>query len=105
MSITANTKAPTKTEMIEALATSSGLEKKQVSAVLDSLTDYIYKVVGTAGLFKLPGVVQFKRVRKEALPERQGRNPGTGEMTTFAPRPASTSVKAIALKGIKDAVK
>jgi len=93
-----------KTEMIEALATESGLEKKQVNAVLDALNDLVYKELKADREVTLPGLLKLTTVRKPAVPEREGINPFTKEPTTFKARPARTVVKPRPLKALKDAV-
>ena len=54
------------------------------------------------GEFALPGLLKIKTVKKPARKARKGINPFTGEETTFAARPASTAVKVLALKKLKD---
>ena len=41
---------------------------------------------------------------KEALPKRQVRNPGTGEMVWAKPKPAHDQIKVRPLKALKDMV-
>ena len=93
-----------KTEMIEALASESGLEKKQVNAVLEALSSLVYKELKADREVTIPGLLKITTVRKEAVPEREGINPFTKEKTTFKARPARTVVKPRPLKALKDAV-
>jgi nucleoid DNA-binding protein len=93
-----------KTEMIEALATESGLEKKQVSAVLDALSNLVYKELKADREVTIPGLLKLTTVRKEAVPEREGINPFTKEKTMFKAKPARTIVKPRPVKALKDAV-
>ena len=93
-----------KTEMVEALASESGLEKKQVNAVLDALTNLAYRELKADREVTIPGLVKLTTVRKDAVPEREGINPFTKEKTTFKAKPARTVVKPRPLKGLKDAV-
>ena len=100
-------KAATKTEVYTALADSTGLTKKQIGTVLDSLTAYINSQIGKKGpgLFQLPGLLKIKRHMKPKQAERQGRNPKTGEPMTIKAKPARTVVKVLALKNLKEMVK
>ena len=100
-------KAATKTEVYTALATSSGLTKKQIGTVLDGLTAYIQSQIGKKGpgLFQLPGLLKIKRHMKPAQAERMGRNPKTGEEMVIKAKPARTVVKVLALKNLKEMVK
>lgn len=99
-------KPMTKTEVINALADSTGLTKQQVNEFIDQLTALIATNLkeGGPGIFNLPGILKFKAVRKEAKPEREGPDPFTGEMRTFKAQPAKNVVKVTALKKLKDAV-
>ncbi len=100
-------KAATKTEVFGALAGETGLTKKQIAEVMDALTAYIASQMGKKGpgLFQLPGLLKIKRHKKPPVPERQGRNPRTGEPMTFKAKPARTVVKVLALKHLKEMVK
>src|SRR4051794_25173493 len=100
-------KAATKTEVYTALADSTGLTKKQIGTVLDSLSAYIQTQIGKKGpgLFQLPGLLKIKRHIKPKQGERQGRNPKTGEPMTIKAKPARTVVKVLALKNLKEMVK
>jgi nucleoid DNA-binding protein len=80
-----------KTEMIEALASDSGLEKKQVNAVLDALSNLVYRELKADHEVTIPGLMKITTVRKEAVPEREGINPFTKENGSTPPRAASSS--------------
>ena len=100
-------KPPTKSEIMNNLAEETGLTKKEVAAVLEALTGEIEKNIakrGSAGMFTIPGLCKIVVKDKPALPKRQVRNPGTGEMVWAKPRPASKEVKIRPLKGLKDMV-
>lgn len=93
-----------KTEFVEAIAEQSGVEKKQVTAVLDSLNDVIYKELKAENEVVIPGLLKLTAVTKPAVPEREGINPFTKEKTTFKARPARKVIKPRPLKALKDAV-
>ena len=100
-------KPPTKSEIMNNLAEATGLTKKEVAAVLEALTQEIENNIakkGSAGMFTIPGLCKIVVRNKPALPKRQVRNPGTGEMVWAKPRPASKQVKIRPLKGLKDMV-
>ena len=98
------TKRMSKTELIEAVANESGLDKKQVNAVLDGLTGVIYKELKNENEVVIPGLVKLTTVRKPATPEREGINPFTKEKTVFKAKPARTVIKPRPLKALKDAI-
>ena len=83
------------------------MTKKEVAGVLEALTQEIENNIakkGSAGMFTIPGLCKIVVRNKPALPKRQVRNPGTGEMVWAKPRPASKQVKIRPLKGLKDMV-
>lgn len=98
------TKRMSKTELIEEIAGASGLEKKQVNAVLDALNTVVYRELKADHEVMIPGLLKLTSVRKPAVPEREGINPFTKEKTTFKAKPARTVIKPRPLKALKDAV-
>ncbi|HUD96251.1 MAG TPA: HU family DNA-binding protein [Woeseiaceae bacterium] len=101
-----NSKAPTKSEIYAQIASDTGLTKKDVAAMFDSLSAQIKKSLGGRGpgLFTLPGLLKMRVVKKPATKARKGVNPFTGEEMMFKAKPASKTVKVAALKGLKDMV-
>lgn len=95
-----------KTQILEHIAASTDLSKKQVSAVLDSLSEVIQLHVNkkAVGEFVLPGILKINTVKKPAVKARKGINPFTKEEVTFKARPASTAVKVRPLKKLKEMV-
>jgi nucleoid DNA-binding protein len=95
-----------KTQILDQVAQSTGLSRKQVAGVLDSLTDVIEAHIrkNAVGEFVLPGLLKISTVRKPAVKARKGINPFTKEEVMFKARPASTVVKVRALKKLKDMV-
>ena len=94
----------TKTQILDAVAEETELTRKQVSAVLDSLTGVIELHIKkrSVGEFVLPGLLKITTEKKPATKERKGINPFTKEETTFKAKPASIAVKARPLKRLKD---
>jgi len=99
-------KAPTKTEAFNGIAEATGLTKKDVAGVFESLGDQIRKSVGSRGpgLFTIPGLCKIVVQRKPATKEREGTNPFTGEPTIFKAKPARNVIKVRPLKNLKDMV-
>ena len=93
-----------KTEFVEAVANQSGLEKKQVNAVLDALTDVVYKELKEQHEVVVPGLLKLSTITKPAVPEREGINPFTKEKTMFKAKPERKVIKARPVKALKDAV-
>jgi nucleoid DNA-binding protein len=92
--------------LIKAVAEANpDLSHKQVKEVLDSLSDVAYAELNRSGVFTMPGLAKFKVVKKPATKARQGINPFTKELVTFAAKPASKAVRARPIKAVKDAVR
>lgn len=93
-----------KTQILDQIAETTSLTRKQVSAVLDSLTEVIdsHLKKNSVGEFVLPGLLKISTVRKPAVKARKGINPFTKEEVTFKAKPASTAVKVRPLKKLKD---
>ncbi len=102
----ANNKPPTKSEILNHIASETGLARKEVASVFDALGGMISKSLSSRGpgLFNVVGLMKIKVVKKAATKERQGINPFTGEETIFKAKPARKVVKVQPLKGLKDMV-
>jgi nucleoid DNA-binding protein len=101
-------KAPSKTEVLNNIAESTGLSKKDINSVFEALATEIEKSIakkGSVGLFAIPGLCKIVVKNKPALPRRQVRKPGTNEMVWADPKPASRTVRVRPLKALKDMVK
>ncbi len=88
----------TKSQLLEALASKSGLSKKDVKNFLDVMVEVAYKEVKTSGEFTVPGVGKLVKKHRAA---RMGRNPSTGATIQI---PAKTVVKFRVAKAAKDAI-
>lgn len=102
-------KAPTKSEIFAKIADDTGLTKKDVAAVFDSLNGQIKKNLGGRGgpgMFTVPGLLKLVVVKKPARKAQKGvPNPfRPGELMDVAAKPATKVVKARVLKGLKDMV-
>jgi nucleoid DNA-binding protein len=94
----------TKSQLVEKVAESSSLSKKEVKTVMESLTTIGYKELKKSGVFVLPGFAKFVVINKPATKARKGTNPFTGEEMTFKAKPARKIVRARPVKAAKDAV-
>jgi nucleoid DNA-binding protein len=93
-----------KTQMLQQIADSTELSRKQVQSVLDELTNIIEGHVKKKGVgeFVFPGLFKITCVKKPATKARKGINPFTGLEVTFKAKPASTTVKVRPLKKLKE---
>lgn len=100
------TKKFTKTEILNELAQNTDLSRKQVAAVLEELGSVIERHIRkrSVGEFTLPGLLKIKSVVRPARPARKGvPNPfKPGELMDVPRKPASTRVKVLPLKKLKE---
>ena len=92
------TKPMTKTQLVAALAEAMGADKKTAAGALDAIAAVVAREVAAGGAVNLPGL---GKVVCRARPERQVRNPATGESVTKA---ADKQVKFAIAKALKDSV-
>lgn len=91
-------KPMTKTQLVAALAEEMGSDKKTASSALDAIASVVTREVASGGAVTLPGI---GKVQCRARPERQVRNPSTGETMTKA---ADKVVKVAIAKALKQSV-
>ena len=111
-SAVANRKIPaiqkkfTKTEILNELAQNTSVSKKEVAAVLEELGVLIERHIKkrAVGEFTLPGLLKIKSVMRPARPARKNvPNPfRPGELMDIPRKPASTRVKVLPLKKLKE---
>jgi nucleoid DNA-binding protein len=98
-------KALTKSELYANIAEQTGLTKKQVGAVFDSLVGEVQKALSKKGpgTFGLPGLAKITLKYSKATPAQKNvPNPfKPGEMMDKAAKPAKYSVKVRPLKALK----
>jgi nucleoid DNA-binding protein len=104
--IKAISSAYTKTQLYAHISEETGLARKDVGKVFDSLGDVIaghIKARG-AGEFKVPGLLKIKVNKKPATKARKNvPNPfRPGEFMDVAAKPARKVVKVLPLKALKD---
>lgn len=88
----------TKSQILEAMAASMNISKKEANNYFVALTDLAYREVKKNGEFVLPGFGKMVKTKRAA---RMGRNPATGATIQI---PAKTVVKFRLAKAAKDAV-
>ncbi|HLD27927.1 MAG TPA: HU family DNA-binding protein [Patescibacteria group bacterium] len=88
----------TKSQLLNALAESTSMSKKDIASFLDAVANLAYKQVKSSGEFTLPG---FGKLVKKHRAARMGRNPATGASIQI---PAKTVVKFRVSKAAKDAI-
>lgn len=93
-----------KTQLLNELSERTELSRKQVTSVLDELSNIMEGHIKKRGCgeFLMPGLFKVVTVKKPAKRARKGINPFTGEPTTFAAKPASIQVKVRPLKKMKE---
>ncbi|HNY97742.1 MAG TPA: HU family DNA-binding protein [Candidatus Pacearchaeota archaeon] len=89
----------TKQELAEKLADKEGMPKTKAEEIINFIIDEITKTLVKGDEVVITGFGKFVVSKK---PQRQGRNPKTGETVTI---PAKTVPKFRAGKALKDAVK
>ena len=100
----------TKTQIVTTVADTTGLSKKEVTAVFESLTELIAKELNKGKKtdpkqLTIPGLC--KNVTKYKPADKGGQkriNPFTGEEMITKPKPASQQIKIRPLKALKDMV-
>ncbi len=85
-------------EVITSMSDKSGLSKTDCEKALDAFAESISDFLADGEKILLKGFMSFE-IKERA--ERKGRNPKTGEVSTF---PAAKTVKCKISKAIKDIV-
>lgn len=101
-----NSKPRTKSEVYTTIADETGLARKQVASVFDSLSGIIRKDLAKGpGVFAVPGLMKITVIKKPAVKAGTRPNPfKPGEMMQVKARPARKVVKVRPLKSLKDMV-
>ena len=96
----------TKTEILNEISKRANVSKKEVVAVLDELDNLIERHIKkrAVGEFTLPGLLKIKCATRPARPARKNvPNPfRPGELMDIPRKPASTRVKVLPLKKLKE---
>ena len=88
----------TKSQLVQKLADSAGVTKKQAAEILDSLVSTTVTLVKKGEPVKIPDLGTFRKVQTKA---RMGRNPQTGAPIKI---PARKKVRFSVAKTFKEAV-
>ena len=92
----------TRAQFRKDVAERAGMSQADIQKVEDAMIALIERAIKAGQAVPLLGLVKLARKDKAARPAREGRNPGTGEKIMIPAKPASVTVKASALKGLKD---
>merc|ERR1712078_298382 len=94
----------TQSQVVASVAETNGLKNKQVKGVIDALFGVAAQEIKKNGNFKLAGMLNLKLKKKPATPAKKGINPFTKEPCVFKAKPASKTVRALAMKKLKEAL-
>merc|ERR1719453_1822870 len=102
VSTAAKGRAMPKGEIFGAIEASSGVKKKEVKAVFESLGTMIPAQLKATGKFTIPGVTMIKLKKKPAT--KATTRLMFGEMKKISAKPAKTLVKCYTVKALKDSL-
>jgi DNA-binding protein HU-beta len=85
-------------DLVQAVATQTGVERREVDTILKGFTDVVTAVVSKGEAVSISGFAKFVKVDR---PARMGRNPQTQQPVRIK---ASKKARITPLKGFKDAV-
>merc|ERR1712093_306936 len=94
-------KAMPKSEIFGAIESSSGVKRKSVKAVFETLGSLIPTQLKSAGKFTIPGITMIKLKKKPAT--KAGKRMAFGKEVFVKAKPAKTVVKCCTVKALKDA--
>ena len=93
----------TQTQVIASVAETDGLKNKQMKGVIDALFGVATSEIKNNGNFKLTGMLNLKLKKKSATPAKKGINPFIKEPCVSKAKPASKTVRELAMKKLKEA--
>merc|ERR1719450_2012476 len=94
----------TASAVYESVADTCGIKRKDVKAAVDAYMDVCASELKKTGAFKIGQTIKLKLKVKPARPARKGVNPFTKEPCVFKAKPASKTVRALALKKLKEMI-
>merc|ERR1711865_600137 len=94
----------TATAVYQSVAETTGLKTKDVKGTVEAIMGVASEELKKTGSFKLAGMLNMKLKKKPARPARKGVNPFTKEPCVFKAKPASKTVKVLAMKKLKEAI-
>ena len=101
------TKKQTKAQILAEISSNTGLAKNEVKNMFAALKNLVERSIRGKGYGEIiiPELaIKVRRIQKKATKARMGRNPFTGEEIQIPAKPARKSVKATALKGLKELI-
>merc|ERR1711991_916870 len=96
--------AMTATGAFSLVAEKTGCKTKDVKAIITNYMELAASEVKKNGAFKVGGCLNLKLKKKPARPARKGVNPFTKEPCVFKAKPASKTVRALAMKKLKEMI-
>ena len=104
--LTPSSKPRTKGEIYRTIAEQTGLPRKDVVSVFDTMArvmsvDLAKPAKDKPKIFTVPGLMKVTAMYKPPTAERRGIDPFTKEERTFKAKPASTKIKIRPLKSLK----
>jgi len=94
----------TATAAYASVAEATGLKTKDVKGAIEGIMGVAAEQLKKTGSFKIAGMLNLKLKKRPATPARKGVNPFTKEPCVFKAKPASKTVRVMAMKKIKEAV-
>merc|ERR1712224_79309 len=94
----------TQTAVLASVAETNGLKTKQAKGVVEALMTVACDQIKKHGSFKLAGMLNMKLKKNPATAAMKGVNPFTKEPCVFKAKPASKTVKVLAMKKLKVAL-
>merc|ERR1711941_179868 len=94
----------TATAVYQSVAETTGLKTKDVKGTVEAIMGVASEELKKTGSFKLAGMLNMKLKKKPATPARKGVSPFTKEPCVFKAKPASKTVKVLAMKKLKEAI-
>ena len=91
----------TQSAVFSTVAEKTSLKAKDVKAVVETLMGVATTELKKNGSFKFAGMMNMKLKNKPATKARKGVNPFTKEPCVFKAKPASKTVKVLAMKKLK----
>merc|ERR1712226_1446 len=94
----------TQTAVYSSVAETTGLKSKQVKQVVEGIMGVAAEQLKKNGAFKFAGMLNLKLKKKPATKARKGVNPFTKEPCVFKAKPASKTVRVLAMKKLKESI-
>jgi nucleoid DNA-binding protein len=94
----------TATAVYQSVAETTGLKTKEVKGAVEAIMGVASEELKKTGSFKLAGMLNMKLKKKPARPAKKGVNPFTKEPCVFKAKPASKTVRVLAMKKLKEAI-